>query len=93
MVDGEADEGNKVRQNPFATSTLHSRLLQCRVGLPKLRFVPEIRWLLDGVGQFLDALEKALPVWSTIENLERGDFVLMLLDKLLKRLHNPFCPS
>jgi hypothetical protein len=75
-MDGEADEGNQVRQDPLAVCAFDLRFLQRRVGLPELGFVPEVRRLFDGVGQFLDVLEgEALLIGLTVARLSLFDHV------------------
>ena len=87
LVDGEADEGDEVCENTLAARAFDLRLLQCRIGLPELGFVPEIGRFFDGVGQILDVLEpQPLFVWLTVEDLQGSDFVFVLCDELFERL-------
>ncbi len=58
LMDGEADKRDQVREDAFAGRALNLGFLQRRVGLPKLRFVPEVRRLFNGIGQFLDPLKR-----------------------------------
>ena len=84
---GEADEGNEVRQNALPARPFDLRLLQRRICLPELRFVPEIGRLLDRVGQIFDVLElQPLFVGLAVENLKRRDFVFVRFDEIFERL-------
>ena len=86
---GEADEGDEVREDALAARAFDLRLLQRGVGLPELRFVPEIGRLFDGVGQILDVLElQPLFVRLAVEDLQGGDLVFVLCDELFERLHD-----
>ncbi len=77
---GETNEGNEVRQDALAARAFDLRLLQRRVGLPELGFVPEIGRLFDGVGQILNVLElQPLFVGLAVEDLQGGDLVFVLL--------------
>ncbi len=57
LVDGEADEGDEIGQDSLAARAFDFRLLQCGIGLPELRFVPQVGRFFDGVGQFLDVFK------------------------------------
>ena len=71
---------------PLAPLTL--AFFQRGVGLPELGFVPQVGRLLDGVGEFLHVLEgEALFVGLAVEDLQGGDFVLVVVDELLEGLH------
>lgn len=88
-MDGEADEGHEVREDALAAGSFDLRLLQRRIGLPELRFVPEVGRSFDGLGQFLDMLKgqaiaclrHSVTRRYRVENLRGGDFVLVLGDK------------
>ena len=54
-------------------------------------FVPQIGGPFDGRRQFFDVLEiQSGFVRFTIEQLESGDFVLVVLNELLERVDDPF---
>ena len=85
LVDGEADEGDEIGQDAFRGCSFDLGLIEGGVGLPELGFGPEMRRLLDRVGQFFDVFEpEGLLVGSIIENLQGGDFVFVVLDEFLE---------
>ena len=76
-MDRKTDERNEVRQDALTARAFDFGLLQCSVGLPELRFIPEVRRLFDGGGQILNILKlQPLFVRLAVENLQCGDFVL-----------------
>ena len=82
---GEPDEGDEVREGALRARAFDLGLLQGRVGLPELGFVPEIGRLFDGVGQILDVLEpQPLLVGLTVEHLQGGDLVFVLSNELFE---------
>ncbi len=86
---GEADEGDEVGEDTLGARSFDLRLLQRRVSLPELGFVPEIGRLFDGVGQILDVLKRQpLFVGLAVEDLQGGDLVLVLCDELLEGLYD-----
>ncbi len=58
------------------------------VGLPELGFVPQVGRFFDGVVEFFHRLEgEALFVGLAVEDLQGGDFVLVVGDELFEGLH------
>ena len=49
LMDGEADEGYEIGQDPFRGCAFDLRLVEGGVGLPELGFGPEVRRFLDRV--------------------------------------------
>lgn len=91
LVDGEAHERYEIGEDAPPAGTLDPGFLQRGVGVPELGFGPQVGRLLDGVGEVLDGLEcKALLVGLAVEDLQRGDLVLVLLDELLEGLDHAF---
>ncbi len=79
LVHGEADEGDEVGEDALAAGAFDLVFLQRGVGLPELGFGPEVRRRLDAFGQILHVLElQPLPVGLAVEDLQRGDLVLVL---------------
>jgi len=58
LVYGEADEGDQIRQDAFSAGAFDFGLFKRGIGLPELGFVPQVRGLLDGLGQFFDVIER-----------------------------------
>ncbi len=88
-MSGEADKGDEVRENALAACTFDLGLLQGRIGLPELGFVPKIGRLFDGIGEVLDVLElQPLFVRLTVEDLQSGDLVFVLCDEQFERLYD-----
>ena len=71
LVNGEADEGDEVGEDALRGRAFDLGFIEGGVGLPELGFGPEVRRLLDGVGQLFDVFEpEGLLVGSIIENLQ-----------------------
>ena len=91
LVDGEAHERYQIGEDTAAAGAFDLAGLQRGVGLPELGFVPQVGWLFDGVGEFLHRLEgEALFVGLGVEDLQGGDFVLVVGDELLEGLDEAF---
>ena len=91
LVDGEAHQRNQVGEDAAAAGAFDLAGFQRGVGLPELGFVPQVGRLFDGVGEFFHGLEgEALFVGLGVEDLQGGDFVLVVGDELLEGLDEAF---
>ena len=78
LVHGEAHQRNQVGEDALPRAA-HLGAVERLVGLPEAVGGPGPRRALDGFRQFLNLLEREpLLVRAAVENLQRGDLVLVL---------------
>ena len=85
LVHGVAHQRDEVGEDALGALAFDLGLVQCGVGLPELAFGPQVRRGLQRVGQGLQVFELERRLGrAVVEDLERGDFVFVLLDELLE---------
>src|SRR5439155_20804272 len=86
-VHGEAHQRNQLSEDPLARAP-HFGTVERLISLPEAVGGPGARRALDGFGQLLNLLEREpLLVRPAVENLQSGNFALILADELLEGLH------
>jgi hypothetical protein len=84
-ADSKADKGDDVGEEFLRTSTSDLRALELLIGMPEELGGEFIRWFFDSIGElFYSIVGKMAPnIGLTVEYLEGGKLVFVLLDELL----------
>ena len=92
LVHGVAHQRDEVGEDAPGARALDLGLVQRGVGLPELAFGPQVRRGLQRVGQRLQVFELQRRLGrAVVEDLQRGDLVLVLLDELLEGADDLAC--
>src|SRR6185369_11498060 len=90
LMQGKTDQGDDVGPEAPAPGPLDLGSLQGSIGVPQPVDAPQVRRLLNHLGQTLDLVVfETLMIGAAVKDLQGGNLVLVLLDELFKRLHQP----